>query len=42
MENRIKYFKPGNKLSNFLACTRKMILIIGDNLFVHAGLIKKY
>ena len=41
MENRIKYFKPGNKLSNFLACTRKMILIIGDNLFVHGGLIKE-
>lgn len=41
MENRIKYFKPGNKLSNFLACTRKMILIIGNNLFVHGGLIRE-
>lgn len=39
--NRKKYFKPGNKLANFLACTRQMILIIGDNLFVHGGLIKK-
>ena len=30
-------FKPGNKMANFLACTRKMALIIGSNLFVHAG-----
>jgi hypothetical protein len=39
-------FMPGNDLSNFLACTRKMALIIGSNLFVHAGIIpliaKKY
>lgn len=39
-------FKPGNKIANFLACTRKMALIIGCNLFVHAGfeqeLVKKY
>lgn len=30
-------FKPGNKMANYLACTRKMALIIGSNLFVHAG-----
>jgi hypothetical protein len=39
-------FKPGNPISNFLACTRQMALIIGSNLFVHAGLLpiiaKKY
>jgi hypothetical protein len=39
-------FKPGNKMANFLACTRKMALIIGSNLFVHAGfepeLVYKY
>lgn len=39
-------FKPGNKIANFLACTRKMALIIGSNLFVHGGfepeLVKKY
>jgi len=39
-------FSPGNKISNFLACTRKIALIIGNNLFVHAGIvpqmIKKY
>jgi hypothetical protein len=32
-------FEPGNKIANFLACTRKMALIIGSNLFVHAGII---
>lgn len=32
-------FQPGNKIANFLACTRKMALIIGSNLFVHAGIV---
>lgn len=32
-------FKPGNPVSNFLACTRKTALIIGSNLFVHAGIL---
>jgi hypothetical protein len=32
-------FEPGNKIANFLACTRKMALIIGSNLFVHAGMV---
>ncbi len=32
-------FSPGNDLANFLACTRKLVLIIGKNLFVHAGII---
>jgi len=45
-EGRIYAFKKGNKLSNFLGCTRKMALIIGNNLFVHGGIIpsiaKKY
>lgn len=39
-------FKPGNKIANFLACTRKTALIIGNNIFVHAGIVpeiaKKY
>jgi hypothetical protein len=30
-------FKPGNRMANYLACNRKMALIIGSNLFVHAG-----
>lgn len=39
LDNRRKAFKPGNKYANFLACTRKMVLIIGSNLFVHAGIV---
>ena len=43
---RNKYFQPGNKWANFLACTRQGALIIGKHLFVHAGIIpemaKKY
>ncbi len=39
MENRKELFKPGNKIANFLACTRRMVLVIGSNLFVHAGII---
>lgn len=39
-------FAPGNPISEFLACTRQMALIIGSNLFVHAGVLpsiaKKY
>lgn len=39
-------FKPGNPIAEFVACTRKLALIIGDNLFVHAGIVpeiaKKY
>jgi hypothetical protein len=39
-------FKPGNPISEFLACTRQMAIIIGSNLFVHAGVLpqiaKKY
>lgn len=39
-------FEPGNSISEFMACTRQMALIIGSNLFVHAGVLpniaKKY
>lgn len=46
MKERKIQFKPGNDIANFLACTRKMALIIGENLFVHAGIVpeimKKY
>ena len=39
-------FAPGNDISEFLACTRQMALIIGSNLFAHAGVLpniaKKY
>ncbi len=39
LEGRKTIFKPGNKMANFLACTRQMALVIGSNLFVHAGII---
>jgi hypothetical protein len=46
INKRKKLFSPGNKISNFLACTRHVALIIGSNLFVHGGIIgqiaKKY
>jgi hypothetical protein len=46
MIEREKQFKPGNKIANFLACTRLLSLVIGPYLFVHAGIVpeiaKKY
>lgn len=35
-------FKPGNKYGNFLGCSRNAAVIIGSNLFVHAGLIDTF
>lgn len=34
-------FQKGNDISIFLACTRNVALIIGSNLFVHAGILDK-
>jgi hypothetical protein len=34
-------FKPGNPMSEFLACTRQIAIIIGSNIFVHAGILPK-
>lgn len=46
LEARKHLFSPGNEIANFLACTRNIALIIGSNLFVHAGIVphitKKY
>jgi hypothetical protein len=46
MEARKWAFSPGNPIANFLGCTRQAGLIIGSNLFVHAGILptiaKKY
>jgi hypothetical protein len=39
MDARKYVFAPGNPISNFLACTRQVALIIGSNLFVHAGIL---
>jgi hypothetical protein len=38
---RRKAFKRGNELASFMACTRQTALIIGSNLFVHAGIVPK-
>lgn len=35
-------FSPGNPIANFLACSRFGVLIIGSNLFVHAGLVPSF
>ena len=32
-------FKPGNEVGKFLGCSRYAALIIGSNLFVHAGIV---
>ena len=45
-EARLWAFELGNPISEFLACTRQVALIIGSNLFVHGGILpqvaKKY
>ena len=38
---RREKFKRGNDLANFMACTRQSVLIVGSNLFVHAGIVPK-
>lgn len=42
-EEARKYsFKPGKQYGKFLACTRLGAVIIGSNLFVHAGIIDHF
>lgn len=36
---RKKYFSKGNSIANYLACTRKTSIVIGNNLFVHGGIV---
>jgi hypothetical protein len=38
---RLWAFDFGNPISEFLACTRQVALIIGSNLFVHGGILPK-
>jgi len=38
-EARKHAFQPGNEYGKFLGCTRNATVIIGSNLFVHAGII---
>jgi len=40
-DDRINKFSRGNEISNFLACTRYIAIIIGSNLFAHAGIVSK-
>jgi hypothetical protein len=40
-EARKRAFEPGQIIAEFLACTRLMALIIGKNIFVHAGVLPK-
>ena len=41
-EARKKAFSPGNEYSKILACTRMPAVIIGNFLFVHAGLSQQF
>jgi hypothetical protein len=36
---RVHAFKPGNQYGKYLGCTRLPAVIIGSNIFVHAGLV---
>lgn len=39
LEARNFAFQPGNPIAEYLACSRKLVLKIGDYLFVHAGVL---
>ena len=39
-KNRKVAFHNGNQYANYIGCTRQSILIIGDFLFIHAGINK--
>ena len=41
-QTRRDVFSPGNEISKMLGCTRHASEIIGEFLFVHAGIIKKF
>lgn len=38
-EARAHAFKPGNEFGKYLGCTRLPAVIIGSNIFVHAGIV---
>ena len=40
VEVRKHAFQPGNTYGKFLGCTRNATVIIGSNLFVHAGIVE--
>lgn len=39
IEARKHAFQPGNEYGKFLGCTRNATIVIGSNLFVHAGIV---
>lgn len=39
LDARKHAFKPGNEYGTFLGCTRSPAVIIGSNLFTHAGIV---
>jgi len=39
IEARKHAFQPGNEYGKFLGCTRNATVVIGSNLFVHAGIV---
>jgi hypothetical protein len=41
-KKRIEKFSIGNKFSKFMACTRLSSVIIGSNIFIHAGIIPSF
>ena len=41
-EKRKELFEPGNKYGKFLGCTRIPIIVIGDYLFVHGGIVPDF
>lgn len=41
-DGRVHAFKPGNEIGKFLGCTRVGILIIGQYMFAHAGIINDF
>ena len=40
-DGRVHAFKPGNEYSMFMGCTRLPAVIIGSNLFAHAGIVNE-
>jgi len=41
-EARTHAFKQGNEYANLMGCTRQSVLIIGDFMFIHAGVEKEF
>ena len=39
-EHRMIAFQNGNQHANYIGCTRQSVLIVGDFLFIHAGINK--